>query len=62
MREFIKNNKTKITGVAIAILGALQASSGNLVTLLTPHQYALLMVFVGVGVSALGFLNSQASK
>lgn len=58
----LDRNKTKITGLVIAVLGALQAASPQLQAVMSPRTYAITMIFLGVLVSVFGFLNSQAGS
>ena len=55
---FLYNNKTKITGFLLALAGTLQANEAAFEVLLTPKQFALFTIFIGVAVMALGFVNS----
>lgn len=55
------NHKTKILGVATAVLGFVQAYPG-LSDMLSPQTYAWTMFAIGVLVTACGFLNSQAAQ
>lgn len=60
--HWINSHKTKITGFVIVVLGAVQANAAHLGTVLTPKQYAIAMVCVGVLVSALGFINTALAS
>lgn len=62
MFKFLMNHKTKIMGFLITVLGAVQASAGQLTTLLSPKHYAVVMVIAGICVAALGFLNSAMAN
>lgn len=57
--NFLNRHKTKLTGLLIAVLGQVQASAASLGTMLEPHQFAQVMFWCGILVTALGFLNSR---
>lgn len=57
---WLNTHKTKITGLAIAMLGVVQAQAALIQPLLSPRAYALLMVLTGMLVTGLGFLNSRS--
>lgn len=56
--SFADRHKTKITGLALVLVGSLQASSAAFQTLLTPTQYAMFTIAMGLLVALLGFLNN----
>ena len=55
---FLNRNKTKITGMMLVAIGSVQANSALLQSVLTPKQFAWVMVGGGVLVATLGFLNN----
>lgn len=60
--NFLNQHKTKITGLLIALIGALQANSAVIQTLVTPEQFAWFTVGAGVFVALLGVVNSWLNK
>ncbi len=56
---FLYNNKTKLSGFLLAIVGALQAQSVVLQDWLSPSAFAAFTTFMGVLVSILGFINGK---
>lgn len=62
MREIfavINRHKTKLTGMSLVVIGALQTNSTMLQALMTPRQFAWFTVGSGVVVAVLGFLNGR---
>lgn len=57
----VMDHKTKILGLATAVLGFVQAYPG-LSDMLSPETYAWTMFVIGALVTGCGFLNSQAAK
>jgi len=53
------NNKTKLTGLLLVVIGALQTNATALQSLLTADQFAWFTVGAGVLVAVLGFMNSH---
>jgi hypothetical protein len=58
----IMDHKTKITGAALAVVSALQATSSSLQAVLPPTQFAWVTTGIGVLVTILGFANSNNQK
>ena len=56
---FLKRHPTKITGGALALVGAIQAQATTIQTFMTPKHFAVFTVGAGVLVSILGFINSN---
>lgn len=64
-REFfaaLNRHKTKITGLMLVVIGALQANAPAMQALMTPRQFAWFMVLAGVLVAILGFLNGHGRR
>lgn len=59
MLQWIYNNKTKLTGGLLVVLGSVQANSEALRAVLSQETFAWLTVALGCLVAALGFLNSH---
>ena len=59
---FINRHKTKLSGLSLVVVGALQTNATALQALLTPRQFAWFTVGAGLFVGVLGFLNSRAPK
>lgn len=62
MKDFgilLYNNKTKITGFLLVVVGSLQANAAMVETLLTERQFALFTIIVGCIVAGLGFINGK---
>lgn len=57
--QFVNAHKTKITGVALAIIGFLQTQTVQLQALMSPSAFAWFSVLAGATVAGLGFLNSR---
>jgi len=57
--DFLKRHPTKITGGALALVGAIQAQATTIQTFMTPKHFAVFTVGAGVVVSILGFINSN---
>lgn len=57
-----RTHPTRITGVLLAIFGALQAASTQFQVLLTPKQFAIFTIVTGCVVAALGFLNAKRAE
>lgn len=55
----LKTHPTRITGFLMVAIGALQANSNVLQTLLTDKQFAWFTVVAGAVVAGLGFLNAR---
>ena len=58
MRKLWKNHKTKLLGLAVAVISAVQAGAAYLGTLLSPTTYAMVMLTLGVVVTIVGFINT----
>lgn len=59
MWKWLYNNKTKITGGLLVVLGSVQANSESLRGVLSQESFAWLTVALGCLVAFLGFLNSH---
>jgi hypothetical protein len=57
--DALKTHPTRITGFLMVAIGALQANSNVLQTLLTDKQFAWFTVVAGAVVAGLGFLNAR---
>lgn len=62
MLKFLNNHKTKIVGFLITLLGAVQASAGQLGAVLSPKAYAWTMIAIGIVVAVLGFINTALAS
>ena len=58
MIQWINAHKTKLTGVLLIALGAIQSNATYIQAILSPRGYALAMICAGVFVAVLGFLNN----
>ncbi len=56
---FLKRHPTKITGLALALVGSLQAQANTIQSFMTPKHFAVFTVCAGVVVAVLGFINSN---
>lgn len=57
--RWVYNNKTKITGGALVVIGSMQANSEAMRAIMSPEQFAWFTVLAGVFVALLGFVNSN---
>lgn len=62
MKQAIDRHKTLITGVAIAVLGTLQASISTIQEYIPPFAYALMNIFLGLTVAGIGAYNTIITK
>ncbi len=60
--NILNKHKTKITGMLLVLVGSLQASSTSVQALLSPRQYALFTILIGLVVALLGFLNNPSNE
>lgn len=56
---FLYNNKTKITGFLLAIVGALQSQTAVLQSWMTEGMFATFTTVMGTLVAVLGFINGK---
>lgn len=56
---WLDSHKTKLTGLALVLLGSVQANLTHLQAVLSPKSYALATIVVGLIVTAIGFWNSK---
>ena len=55
----VTTHPTRITGLLLVIFGAAQAAAPQFQVLLSPQQFAMFNIGVGIVVAALGFLNAK---
>lgn len=57
--KWLNAHKTKLLGFCLVILGALQANMEALRDVMSVRAFAWLVVGLGMGVAAVGFINTQ---
>lgn len=57
MLKYIINHQAKVIGLALIILGYFDQNQDTLKDLMSPHVFAVLMMFLGAAVAALDFLK-----
>lgn len=59
MFTFINRHKTKICGIVLAGLGALQANSQMMQSVLSQKDFAYVSMALGFLVAVIGFINTS---
>lgn len=56
--QFLADHRTKILGLAQAIVGAIMTYLGNIQAFIKPLTYGLIMMGLGITTTIMGFFNS----